>query len=300
MQHKETDFLNEIFAHLMEISKGGFSITEERMVSEEVDIKRQILYGLKFLHEDRELFREEQKAQFESNKRTEILKAKNDELEQFVNIASHDLQEPLRTVSMMIQMLEKIYGDKLDSEGKEMIGLAKSGMARMRSQIKGLVEYSVIGRTRNVEQVNTAQLVKFCIEDLELDANFAKSEIIVSPLPTIKGFHVELRGLFYQLLSNALKFVNRGVIPRIVISAEERAHEWKFSISDNGIGLDSRYSDKVFGMFERLHGKNVYPGLGVGLALAKKIIDSHAGKIWYESNESGGTTFFFTVNKHLT
>lgn len=299
MENKNQEFLKELFEHILQISQGNNSITNDRLIAEENELQRQILFGLTYLFEDIQHSRQEQEDFFNSQRANDILKAKNEELEQFVNIASHDLQEPIRTTSMMMQMLQRNYSDKFDEEGLEMMKLAGDGLMKMRSQIRSLVEYSVIGRKRVVEKVNLGQIIEHCINELKGSDTNSQAEFIISPLPTINGYPIELRGIFLQLIGNSLKFVHQGSTPKIIISHSELDDHFQFSIADNGIGLDPRFSEKIYGMFEKLHGSGSFPGLGVGLALAKKIIESHNGKIWYELNEYGGTTFHFTISKNL-
>jgi light-regulated signal transduction histidine kinase (bacteriophytochrome) len=219
------------------------------------------------LHEDIEHSKNETESLFNSQRTNGILKAKNDELEQFVNIASHDLQEPIRTTSMMVQVLQKNYYDKFDEEDLEMLRMANDGLLKMRSQIRSLVEYSVIGRKRVLDKVKLGQIVEHCINELKVNDISSSAEIIISPLPIIKGYTIESFGIFLQLLSNSLKFIHSGTIPKTILSHKEIENYWEFTIADNGIGLDTKCENKVFGMFEKLHGIGSFPRLGVGLAL---------------------------------
>ena len=230
------------------------------------------------------------------------LRRSNAELEQFAYVASHDLQEPLRKVASFCQLLEKRYGDKLDERGIEYIGYAVDGAKRMQVLINDLLTFSRVGRlgTRQTE-VDLGKALDDGMANLataieEADAEIARPE---QPLPEIIGDPTLLTMLWQNLIGNAVKFRHKDRPPRIVIDCERRAgdpdSEWLFSVSDNGIGIAAEFAEKVFVIFQRLHGREVYSGTGMGLALCKKIVEHHGGTIWLDTTYTDGTRFQFTL-----
>ncbi len=222
----------------------------------------------------------------------------NQELEQFAYVVSHDLQEPLRMISSFLMLLEKKYTTVLDDEGKKYIYFAVDGAKRMRQIILDLLDLSKVGRTNEVVESIDLNLV---IAEIEGRFNQVikdkEAQIHVSKMPVIQSYKVLLEQLFQNLIGNALKYQKDGVKPIIKIDYTEELTHHKFSISDNGIGIESQYFDKIFVIFQRLHGRNQYNGTGIGLALVKKIIDYVDGEIWVESEIGEGTTFLFTIKK---
>lgn len=223
--------------------------------------------------------------------------AKNKELEQFAHIASHDLQEPLRTVSSLSSLLEKEYGEKLQGDGKTYLRYLAISTERMRALITGLLDYSRIGKEGKPEQADCNKIVKQVLMGIAVRINETGTHIIVDPLPMIYCFPVELAQLFQNLITNAIKFVKPDIIPEIRISAREEGKQWVFSVSDNGIGIEPRFYEKIFVIFQRLHPRSEYEGTGLGLAYCKKIVELHEGKIWVESEPGKGSAFYFSIPK---
>jgi len=220
----------------------------------------------------------------------------NAELEQFAYVASHDMQEPLRMITSFLTQLEKKYADVLDSKGKTYIGFAVDGAKRMQQIILDLLEFSQIGGvTGQLEYVDLNILVE------EMRALFQKektgeNEIIYSDkLPVLLAYKTPFRQVFQNLISNALKYRQQGIAPQVHITVQEHGEFWKFSITDNGIGIASEYFEKIFIIFQRLHRKNEFTGTGIGLAITKKIIESCGGQIWVTSEEGKGSSFHFTL-----
>lgn len=223
------------------------------------------------------------------------LKHSNQELERFAYIASHDLQEPLRMVSSYTQLLSQKYKDKLDQDANDFITFAVDGAKRMQQLITDLLIYSQISTKGNpFSETDCNLIIKDVILNLSIAIRESHAEITFDTLPTVKCDKVQILQLFQNLLSNSLKF-HRNKPPRIHISAHQKDNEWVFVITDNGIGISPEYHDQIFLIFQRLHSKSEYPGTGVGLAICKKIIDRHHGKIWIESKLGEGTTFYFTL-----
>lgn len=227
--------------------------------------------------------------------RTRELKRSNEELEQFAYIASHDLQEPLRIVSSYVQLIETRYEGKLDEEADRFIDFAVDGVKRMQALIKALLAYSRVGARRLAcEPISCEEIVNSTIADLRLAAEECGAVITHDSLPTVFGDGTQLAQLFQNLLANALKFRGENP-PSIHISANRSGEEWIFSVKDNGIGIEPTYYARIFVIFQRLHSQREYPGTGIGLAVCKKIVDRHGGRIWVQSEAGKGATFFFTI-----
>jgi PAS domain S-box-containing protein len=229
-------------------------------------------------------------------KRAGELAASNAELERFAYIASHDLQEPLRMVSSFLQLLEKKYKGQLDEKADQYIHYAVDGAERMKALIMDLLEYSRAGSTKETfGRVETETIVKEVGEIFREKIGAAGAQVEVGVLPVVWGHKVQLSQLFQNLLSNALKYHAADRVPVIRIRAKEEPGCWLFSVEDNGIGIDPPFFDKIFVIFQRLHNKTDYSGTGIGLAICKKIVERHGGKIWVESVPDQGSTFSFTI-----
>jgi signal transduction histidine kinase len=235
----------------------------------------------------------------ELEKKNDELIFKNKELEQFVYVASHDLQEPLRTVINFVGLTQKLYKDKLDEKGVGYMNNITTSSERMRDLIKDLLDYSRIGRKKEIKEVNCNDLVKMILSDLEFLVEETKASIKVGKLPKLAGLEIELKQLFQNLINNGIKFRKKTKSPEISIKATKRKNEWLFSVQDNGIGIPKQHSERIFTIFQRLHNKNEYPGTGIGLALCKKIVTMHGGRIWVESKARQGSTFYFTIAHNI-
>lgn len=225
------------------------------------------------------------------------LERSNQELQQFAYVASHDLQEPLRMVSSYLQLLERRYKDRLDSDATEFIAYAVDGANRMKSLINDLLMYSRVGtRGKPFEPVDCNKVVSQSLKNLKLAIDETEAHITHDPLPTVSADADQLIQLFQNLISNAIKFCDKPH-PEIHISAQEHESRWTISVQDNGIGIETNYFDRIFIIFQRLHGKLEYPGTGIGLAITKKIVERHSGQIWVTSEPGKGSTFHFTLPK---
>jgi hypothetical protein len=227
--------------------------------------------------------------------RTAELESKNKELEQFAYVASHDLQEPLRTTTSFVELIRKQYYGKLDGTANKYIDYIIQASDRMKTLIKDLLDYSRIGREKTFEQVDCNVILDEVLADLDKVIKENKAEIKAGPLPVVNGFSTELKLLFQNLISNSIKFRKPVIAPVIEIASHQENGHWLFTFSDNGIGIDKQYQQRIFIIFQRLHNRSVYEGSGIGLAHCKKIVELHGGKIWVESKAGEGSTFYFTL-----
>lgn len=245
---------------------------------------------------------EESKAMLESRvkERTEDLLRSNHELEQFAYIASHDLQTPLRHISSYVQLLTtKIRKTVvLDAKSEKWIAYILSGTLQMKSLISDLLAYSRVGRVDiAVEEIDTSSLIVKVLDELREPLNSSNSKVVYGDLPQISGIRSQIDQLFQNLIENAFKFRRPETDPLVNITCESQGEFWRFSVADNGIGIDPKYSERIFLMFHRLHSNSEYPGTGIGLAICKKIVEFHGGKIELDTAADGGATFHFTLPK---
>lgn len=223
------------------------------------------------------------------------LKRSNEALEQFAYVASHDLQEPLRMIASYLQLIERRYKGRLDAEADQFIGFAVDGAKRLQTLIRDLLAFSRIGaKGKTAESVDMAVPIRTAMEDLKAAIAGKGASIIVGPMPAVPGSLALLSQLFQNLISNALKFC-RDAAPRIEISAKREGGSWVFSVADNGIGIEPEYREQIFVIFKRLHGRDHYPGTGIGLAICKRIVEHHGGSIWVESESGKGSVFRFSL-----
>lgn len=225
------------------------------------------------------------------------LSRSNAELEQFAYVASHDLQEPLRMISSYVQLLARRYKDKLDEDANEFIEYAVDGATRMQKLINDLLAYSRIGtHGKTFKLTDCERALEQAVGNLEVSIRECRAVIEHDPLPTFICDGLQISQLFQNLINNAIKFRNEET-PHIRICAKEKDNEWLFSVRDNGIGIDPKYAEHIFIIFQRLHDRSKYSGTGIGLAICKKIVERHGGSIWMESQPGKGTTFYFSIPK---
>ena len=224
------------------------------------------------------------------------LQRSNAELKRFAYVASHDLQEPLNHVSNYVQLLEMRYGDRLDEDAKDFIGFAVEGVSLMQTLIDDVLAYSKVdSQVSQFELTEVKVSLEQALTNLQKRIRESKARIIIQDsLPTIMADKTQLMQLFQNLIGNAIKF-RSAATPEIEIKAERKEDEWLFSVKDNAIGIEPQFSDRIFVIFQRLHTRDEYPGTGMGLAICKKIIECHRGRIWVESELGKGSTFYFTI-----
>ncbi|PSR57229.1 histidine kinase [Adhaeribacter arboris] len=225
----------------------------------------------------------------------ETLKLKNQELEQFAFITSHDLQEPLRTITTVVDNLEQQNKGELNEMTSVYLGFIAQSAVRMRTLITGLLEYSRLGKDKLLEKVDCNKVLHECLTDLRAYIQENQATITSSSLPELQAYGLELKLLFQNLISNAIKFRQKNISPQIRITAVQEANYWVFSVADNGIGIEERFREKIFVIFHRLHSRTAYEGTGIGLAHCRKIAELHRGKIWVEANPEGGSIFRFKI-----
>lgn len=238
----------------------------------------------------------------ELSRRTEELKAhsrelkrSNEDLERFAYVASHDLQEPVRMVSSYCELLRRRYEGQLDDDADEFIAFAVDGARRMQQLISDLLNYArVDSQGRALEPTDMEAVFRAVRRTLTAAIDEAGGTVTTDPLPVVLGDATQLQQLLQNLIANAMKYCGARP-PEVYVGARREDDGWTFSVRDNGIGLAPRYSERIFQIFQRLHGRDEYPGTGVGLAICKKIVERHGGRIWVESAEGRGSTFYFTL-----
>jgi light-regulated signal transduction histidine kinase (bacteriophytochrome) len=228
--------------------------------------------------------------------RTKELGRSNAELEQFAYVASHDLQEPLRMVSSYVQLFAKRYQGQVDEQADKYIQYAVEGARRMSLLIGGLLEYSRVGRQDLTPRVVNAELaLEQAMSNLRAVFEETGAEVSHDPLPDVVADAAQLMQVLQNLLGNAVKFRRAGVPPRVRVTATRGEGEWLFAVEDNGIGIAAQHAERVFVIFQRLHTRADYPGTGIGLAICKKVVERHGGRIWVDAAPDQGSIFRFTL-----
>jgi PAS domain S-box-containing protein len=238
---------------------------------------------------------EQKRAQQELARKVEELARSNAELEQFAYVASHDLQEPLRMVASYTQLLARRYKGKLDSNADEFIGFAVDGAVRMQLLVQDLLSYSrVTTKGQSFQLIDAKAACENALENLRTSIKDSNAIVNVGPLPPVLADARQFMQLFQNLIGNAVKYCDERT-PEIHVAAKPDGDQWLFSVQDNGIGIAPQYSERIFQMFQRLHTTKKYSGTGIGLAICRKIVERHGGKIWVEAQPGKGSTFVFTI-----
>jgi two-component system, sensor histidine kinase len=232
------------------------------------------------------------------NQMTEQLIVSNNELGQFAYIASHDLQEPLKTIINYVGLFQEEYKEKFDETADKYLETVIRATKRMQILIKDILDYSHIGDNKNTSKVNCNKILQNVLRDMALSVKESNAKINFGKLPVINGYS-ELSYLFQNLISNAIKFRKRDAQTIINITVQDRDNGWLFAIADNGIGIDKMHYNRIFTIFQKLHSQKNYTGTGIGLAHCKKIVELHGGKIWVESELQIGSTFYFSIPKNI-
>lgn len=225
----------------------------------------------------------------------------NADLQQFAHIVSHDLQEPLRMVSGFLEMLKKRHAANLGADAARLVDHAIEGASGMQALIRDLLEYSRVDfANRGIEPCEADAAFQTALANLATSIDEADADVRATPLPRVRIDLVQLVQVFQNLVGNAVKFRRPGERPRVRVGAKRVGGDWVFSVTDNGIGIETRQHERIFTIFQRLHPRSQYPGTGIGLAITKKIVERHGGRIWVESTRGGGSTFHFTVPAETT
>jgi PAS domain S-box-containing protein len=277
----------------LRLAKDGRPIDVSLTVSPLKDRQGNVV-GASIIHHD---ITERIQAEKEIKRIAADLARSNRDLEQFASVASHDLQEPLRMVIGYLQLIERRYKDKLDADAQQFIAFAVDGATRMSRLVTDLLDFSRVNtRGKQPEPVEMETVLKRALENLQAAIRDSDAQITHDPLPTVQGDASQLVQLMQNLVGNAIKFRSPDRPVRICIGAQKKDDEWVFSVKDEGIGIEPQYAEKIFLIFQRLHSRAEYPGTGIGLAICKKIVERHGGRIWVESQSGQGSTFFFTIN----
>ena len=293
--NKATPYNEADARQLTLLMQGMWRLMERRRAEEELRRHRDNLEELV-----QERTNELQTANEHLREMTDALARSNAELEQFAYVASHDLREPLRMVTSFVQMLHRRYHDKLDKDANSYIGFAVDGAQRMEQLIIDLLQYARVGtRGKELVPVDCNKIVQTVLQDLNIAIHESHTTVSINgSLPTVQGDDVQLTQLFQNLIANAIKFRKPDEPPRIEISASRNEHEWTFNVRDNGIGIEPGFFEKIFVIFQRLHARDKYPGTGIGLAVCKRIVERHGGRIWVESEPGHGSIFHFTLRSN--
>jgi PAS domain S-box-containing protein len=229
-------------------------------------------------------------------RQAEELARSNAELEQFAYVASHDLQEPLRMVGSFTQLLAKRYRDKLGPDADDFIGYVVDGAVRMQQMVNDLLTYSRVGRRNiGVAATDCSSVLAAACANLRQAIEESGAAVTADPLPTVAAEQSQLLQVFQNLIGNAIKFRKNDEPPRVHVGVRRQGNDWIFCVRDNGIGIESQYAGRIFLIFQRLHSRKEFPGTGIGLAICKKAIERHGGRIWVESELGRGAAFYFTI-----
>jgi len=291
-----------------EVAQGHYDTTVEVKTKDEVGGLAEAFNNMVLsLAKAAEQLEEKSKTLFKhlalSTRQSKELKEVNQELDSFVYTASHDLRAPLRGIASFASFLEEDYKDKLDERGREYIDEIKKGAGKMNDFIEDLLQLSRISRIKNpYEQVKIAEMINGILERLKFDIeNNAVEMVLQKDMPTVTCDRIKMGEVFYNLINNAIKFSSKNNTehPKVVVGCVEEGPDYKFFVKDNGIGIDPKYHEQIFGIFKRLHTDKEYEGTGAGLSIIKRVIDDHQGKIWIDSTPGQGAAFYFTIPKDL-
>ncbi len=302
----ETEMGMLVLASIIDISEKNLLLKKDREIKKQLehevkkqtqDMNRQRIAALNIMQDAKLAKDRAEKAESELKLKANELLHSNQELEQFAYVASHDLQEPLRMVASYTQLLEKRYNDILDEKGRKYIFFAVDGANRMQQLINDLLSFSRVGaKSKEFKETDLNVVYAKATANLEIAIQESQAQVSRDQLPVIWGDDVQLIQLFQNLIGNALKFHGNNT-PQVRVSVEENEQGWNLCVSDNGIGLDEKYKDRIFIIFQRLHTREEYKGTGIGLAVCKKIVERHGGRIWVESKIGEGAKFFFSIPK---
>ncbi len=294
--------LKEILLSSQAVAKGDFSVKAKAFSGDEIGILANSFNNMSGELERLGIENKEVNSLLEKkvHQRTAQIENKNKELEQFAYVASHDLQEPLRTISSFVELLQQQYRGRLDDSADKYLDYLLNASERMKVLIKDLLDYSRIGREKEFKQVDCNQLLEEVVADLDKIIEDTGATVHADALPVLHAYPTELKLLFQNLISNSIKFRKANDIPAIDIGSVQENGHWKFFVQDNGIGIEEQFLERIFIIFQRLHNRSEYDGSGIGLAHCKKIAELHGGRIWVESTPGEGSRFMFTIASELS
>jgi signal transduction histidine kinase len=273
----------------------GFRHAQQRLLNHQRNLKESENRYRQAYEQLNTQMQERKQAEKALKEKTEELARSNQDLEQFASVASHDLQEPLRMVTSYVQLLARRYQSRLDSDAEEFINFAVDGATRMHTLINDLLAYSRVGTGgKPFEPTNSETILQQSLDNLQVTMEESGAVVTHDSLTTVMADDLQLGQLFQNLIGNAIKFHGEEP-PRVHVSARPGGNGWIFSVRDNGIGIAPEYAERIFIIFQRLHSREEYPGTGIGLAVCKKIVECHGGRIWVESELGKGATFYFTL-----
>jgi len=273
-------------------------IQEQKLLLEE-QVKKQTEQLVRLNKEEKNARLEAEASKALADEANKKLLLSNQEMEQFAYVASHDLKEPLRTISGLIQLLQKKYKGKLEGDADKYFTFIAQSSERMKVLINDLLEFSSIGSHATLSDIDTNLLLTTIVSDIDAAIRESNGQVNFDEMPAIRGFATEVKLLFQNLLINAIKFRKKDVPPVITITGKDLGYYWQFAVSDNGIGIPLQFREKIFKIFQRLHTRTEYEGSGIGLSHCSKIVAMHNGKLWVDSTEGEGSTFYFTIAKKI-
>ncbi|MEM9103587.1 MAG: ATP-binding protein, partial [Pseudomonadota bacterium] len=292
---KITRRLQQLTIDTQLISEGRYEIAINYSGDDEISLLAKSLDGFK------SMLKEKQRVESEREKLIEKLMKSNEELERFAYICSHDLQEPLRMIRSFSTKLKERLKDKLEGDETTLryFRFITEGAENAQNLIQDILDYARINNsTEAFSQVNTKNMVLSIKENMQFQLEAAQARLTFDSLPTVIANETQIYQLLSNLINNGLKYQKKERIPRVHIACEEKKHHWQFSVKDNGIGIERRHHEKIFQIFQRLNRKSLFSGTGIGLAICKKIMERHEGKIWVESDGFSGSVFYFTLPKN--
>ncbi len=295
--NNNNDFLQIVFDHLLDIGGGQCNLTESEVLKVEDEMQRHVLYGLLHMHEEILFSQKELEEKLKSEYQLKLLKEKNQELEHFVYIASHDLKEPVRTIGNFSKLITDKYPVGLDEKAIKYLGFIKDSAERMNLLISNLLEYATLGTKGEQVQFDVEELIGNILLDIKSLIEQKSASFNIGSMPTISGNETLIRLLIQNLIVNAVKFRKPNVDPVIDIFCEVDLTHYRFTVKDNGVGIEEKYLNGIFNIFNRASKASEFEGTGIGLAQCKKIVEMHNGEISVRSEHGVGTEFSFTLLK---
>jgi len=292
----EGNFLYDIFNHILLISRGECEITEKELMQlESNEEKRNILAGLKLLHEDLEHYKRQYKSKLDAEYRIKLLQKKNENLEQFNFMASHDLKEPLRNINNYSQLLVKNISKYESEKIEDYLKIIHNASERMYNLLNSILEYTTAGKKLDIKRIQPNKIIEEIKQDLKIQLLSEENYLLIDQLPDIVADESSMRIVFQNLIMNAIKFRDKSRELKIEITCKQDHKSIIFCVKDNGIGIEAEDSAAVFDMLKKLHNSTKFEGSGIGLSTCKRLVEIHGGKIWVESEYGKGSEFYIKL-----